>query len=1147
MMSREHFESIIECMGGPFFVKDRQHKFVLVNDAVCELLGIPRKEWLGKTAHELFPGEQADVVRRHDDYVFETGRIHENKHTITDAYGNRRTVITKKTLYASTAGERYIIGTVQDVTEQKRTEEALRDTEKRYYRFFETLRDGFASVAMDGRITESNPAFQTMVGYTREELSGIMYHAITPGKWHAVEETIIREQVLKRGYSDVYEKEYIRKGGAVFPVELRVHLLRGESGDPEEMWAFIRDITGRKQMEAALRESEEKYRSIFENAAEGMFQTTPEGLLLSANPAYARMFGYSSAEEITGGSFNVGERVYVDDADRARFKKEIDEKGLIQAFQFQAFKKDGARVWACLNARAVKDRTGRTLYYEGTIEDITSLKQAEKEARDNAERYRRLFDLESDAIFLIDNETGRILEANNAAVSLYGFSREEILEKRSEDLSAEPEKAQRATQNKLNVIPIRYHRKKDGTVFPVEITETRLMWNGRTSHLAAIRDITERKRIEDVLRRNEEEYRNIHDNAMVGIFKSTPEGRYLRVNNALSSIHGFSSPEEMIATVTNIGRQLYVNPKDRERYMDLLRKDDAIRGFEAQLYRKDGSTVWISMNVKAARDPAGSVTWYEGIVEDMTGRKRAEEDLKQTHQRLLDIIEFLPDGTFVIDEEKKVMAWNRACEEMTGVSKEDIVGRGDYAYSIPFYGEKRPILIDLVTVDSNELQKNYTSVERKGHLLYAEADTPMLYGGKGAVLSGMAAPLFDRTGRVTGAIESIRDITEHRKLESQLRQAQKMESLGTLAGGIAHDFNNILTSLMGYATLVQMKMDEADPLRQYVGQVLSASEKAADLVRGLLAFSRQQSVRLAPLSINDTIKGTEKLLKRLLTEDIGLHTSLATGETIVLADRSQIDQILFNLATNARDAMPKGGTLSIATDVLTLDAGFVRTHGFGQEGRYVLITVSDTGMGMDEATKENIFDPFFTTKETGKGTGLGLSTVYGIVRQHNGHITVYSERDVGTTFHIYLPVANEAGKKETPVQAPVEKGSETILIAEDSKSVRGLFRRILSEYGYTIVEAHDGADAVDKFKKTDRTHLLILDSVMPVKNGRETYDEIRRIKPDIKAIFVSGHTRDVFLNKGIEEGTFNFLQKPVSPDTLLRKVREVLDNGQSSR
>lgn len=471
--------------------------------------------------------------------------------------------------------------------------------------------------------------------------------------------------------------------GEVEILYIEVHPDCDEGPFLAEERSFIDMIAGRlgrlaeqKTTEDAIRKSEENYRSVFENAVEGMFQTTPDGFLLSANPAYAKMFGYSSPEEITGGSFNVGERVYADAADRVRFKRQINEHGLIQTFQFQALRKDGTPIWACLNARAVKDGKGRILYYEGTIEDITSLKQAEKEARDNAERYRRLFELESDAILLVDNETGRILEANNAAASIYGFSREEILGMRNEDLSAEPEETRRATQNELNVVPIRYHRKKDGTVFPVEITTTHLMWNGRRSHLAAIRDITERKRIEDALRRNEEEYRNIYDNAMVGIFQSLPEGRCLRVNNALASIHGFPSPEEMIAAVTNIGEQFYVNPKDRERYIDLLREDDMIRGFEAQLYRRDGSTVWISMNVKAVRNPNGSVAWYEGIVEDISERRQAEAALRESEERYRLLFDHSQDAIFLTRPDGSILDANDAACSMFGRSREEIIQVG---------------------------------------------------------------------------------------------------------------------------------------------------------------------------------------------------------------------------------------------------------------------------------------------------------------------------------------------------------------------------------------------------------------------------------------------------------------------------------------
>jgi len=286
---------------------------------------------------------------------------------------------------------------------------------------------------------------------------------------------------------------------------------------------------------------------------------------------------------------------------------------------------------------------------------------------------------------------------------------------------------------------------------------------------------------------------------------------------------------------------------------------------------------------------------------------------------------------------------------------------------------------------------------------------------------------------------------------------------------------------------------------------------------------------------------TKKLLTRLLTEDIELHTSLTKDATVVMADRSQMDQIFFNLVSNARDAMPKGGTLTIETDTADMDSGFIETHGFGEPGRYVLISISDTGMGMDETMREKIFDPFFTTKEPGKGTGLGLATVYGIVKQHGGYITVYSELSQGTTFCIYLPAARMKANEEQDTTIPITTGNETILIAEDNEEVRHFMREVLQEYGYKTIEAIDGEDAVYRFKKHRDIDLVVVDSVMPRKNGREVYEEIHRIDPHIKVLFTSGYTKDVVLNKGIEDKEFDFVAKPLSLDKFLHKVREVLD------
>jgi PAS domain S-box-containing protein len=387
------------------------------------------------------------------------------------------------------------------------------------------------------------------------------------------------------------------------------------------------------------------------------------------------------------------------------------------------------------------------------------------------------------------------------------------------------------------------------------------------------------------------------------------------------------------------------------------------------------------------------------------------------------------------------------------------------------------------------------------------------------------------------------DVTERKRLEDQLLQAQKMEAVGLLAGGIAHDFNNILSAIIGYGNLVQMKMAADDPLRNHIDHILTSAERAAVLTQSLLAFSRKQIINPQPVNVNDCIAKMEKLLQRLIREDIEFTTRLADGDIIVMADAGQLEQVLMNLATNARDAMPDGGLLTIETKRQEIGEDFIRMHNYGMPGPYAVISVTDTGVGMDAKTKERIFEPFFTTKEMGKGTGLGLAIVYGIVKQHNGYINVYSEPGTGTTFKIYLPVSSAAaGRHEPGTTEELKRGTETVLVAEDDEDLRDLTRSVLKEFGYTIIMAENGDDAVQKFlENKDAVRLLILDVIMPKKNGKEVYEEAKAIRPGIKALFISGYTADIVHKKGFLDQTLYFISKPFSPDELLRKVRDVLD------
>ncbi|MDD5168941.1 MAG: PAS domain S-box protein, partial [Syntrophales bacterium] len=643
--------------------------------------------------------------------------------------------------------------------------------------------------------------------------------------------------------------------------------------------------------------------------------------------------------------------------------------------------------------------------------------------------------------------------------------------------------------------------------------------------LGVSRDILARKRSEKALRESERKYRSIFEHAVEGIFQCSIDGRLLSANPALANMMGYASPEEMIAEIANVEKQFYLHKEERMRLMAHLKSRGAVIGYETRMFRQDRSIIWISLNCRALLSEDSHVIYLEGSVEDITKRKQAETALVESEAKYRSVVESPLAGFFII-QENLFRFVNRRCCEITGYTYDEFVNVIDATYAI--HPDDRELAEESVARCSSSMgdvvQFDARIIQKNGMIITARFF--------------ISSTLYNNAKAISGTFI---DITREKGLESQLRQAQKMEAIGQLAGGIAHDFNNILTAFNGYGSILQIKMPQGDPLRIYVDQILSAAQKASSLTQNLLTFSRQQPVNLVPLDINQTILGTEKLLRRLLTEDITFTIRLSTDPVTALMDETQIDQILFNLVCNARDAMPQGGHLYLETDLVMLDDDFKKLNGFGKSGRYACISISDTGTGMSKVTKEKIFDPFFTTKELGRGTGLGLATVYGIVKQHNGYILVQSEPMQGSAFRIYLPAIK--GRIEIEEAAPIElkEGWETILVAEDSDEVRAFIKDTFDMMGYRTIGAVDGEDAVRKFHETDHIDMVVLDSVMPKKNGWEVFDEISKVAPDLKALFISGYTRDVILDKGISDKEFQFLAKPLSPSTLLEKVRSILD------
>jgi len=526
--------------------------------------------------------------------------------------------------------------------------------------------------------------------------------------------------------------------------------------------------------------------------------------------------------------------------------------------------------------------------------------------------------------------------------------------------------------------------------------------------------------------------------------------------------------------------------------------------------------------------PVLHIFLFRPMILHIRERRRAEETTKLAHSELNQVFQTAADGMRIIDKDFNMLRINETFASLAGINKDE--AKGKKCYEVFPSSHCHTPNCSLRRVFSGKDRIEFESLrERKDGTRVACIVTATAFRGTNA------EPI--------GIVEDFKDITERQKLEEQLLQAQKMEAVGQLAGGIAHDFNNILTAVIGYGNLLKTEISEDDPLQTYVARILVSAERAANLTKGLLAFSRKQIISPKAVNLNELLKGVERLLSSLLGEDIELSVVPANNDLIIIADGSQIEQVLMNLATNARDAMSDGGSLTIRTEAIEFDNEFIKSHGYGRPGFYALISVGDTGEGMDEETKERIFEPFFTTKEVGKGTGLGLSMVYGIIKQHDGYISVYSEPKKGTTFKIYLPLIKSIIEKEKPgVFSGIKKGTETVLIAEDDVEVRELATKVLAGAGYKVLEAKDGEDALKVFTENkEKIQLLILDVIMPKKNGKEVYNEIKKERPDIKVIFMSGYNSDVIHKKGFLEEGLDFIPKPLLPDELLRKIRERLD------
>lgn len=777
-----------------------------------------------------------------------------------------------------------------------------------------------------------------------------------------------------------------------------------------------------------------------------------------------------------------------------------------------------------------------------------ALKRALQEAADAAEaqarseqRFRKLVEFSSDVITLLDAQ-GIVLYSSQSLQPTLGYAAGEMTGHSvfelvhpddrpvAERLFREAaEDARRTARADLRV------RHKTGAWRDLEVVATNHLHDPVVgAAVVNYRDVTERRRADEQLRRTTEFLRHAQAFARVGSWEWDIAADVITWSEETYRIFGLSPAEGPISLARYVA---LIHADDRDTVASAVREAlDTGAPFEIdhRVVHPDGNIHYLHGRGGVVTDSAGRSVRMTGTVLDITARRRTEDALREANEHLRILIESSPLAITSVDAEGIVRTWNGAAERLFGWTAEEILGR--------------PVAI--VSGDNQAECAELRSRVMGGESLSAVELIRRTKAGTPVTVNLFAAPLRDASARITGVLAVMEDVTGVKRLEQQFFQAQKMEAVGRLAGGVAHDFNNLLTVILASTELLLEMLPSGHPGREEAMETRKAALRAADLTRQLLAFSRRQVLAPRVLSLNDVVVDMDRMLRRLIGEDIDLRTVLAQDVGAVRADPGQLEQVIANLAVNARDAMPKGGKLTIETANVTLDEAYAAGRPVTVPGRYVMFAVSDTGVGMGEETKARVFEPFFTTKPKGKGTGLGLATVYGIVKQSGGYIWVYSEPGRGTTFKVYLP------RVDAPVEpagtAPVEtsslRGSETILLCEDQEQVRTLTRRMLEARGYDVLVARSGHEALRLAEeRSGPIHLLVTDVVMPGMSGKELALLLNPPRPAMKVLYVSGYTDESIVQHGVLEPGAAFLQKPFTAEMLARKVREVLDSAPPSR
>lgn len=1128
--------TIIEGMDDAIIVLDEVSNIIDTNPPAQHLMGLEASEMIGQPLEQVWPHLSHEIMEDSAETSKEIVLGGDDEQRIFDLRISSLLDWRKRPVC------RVVI--LRDITERKRAEKALQESESRYRRLFESSSDAIMLLDEKGFIDCNSTTLRIFGCATREEFCGKHPSEFSPPRQpdmkdsrQAVDKRIV--EAVQEGQS-FFEWVHRRTDGDNFPAE--VLLTPMEWAGKKILQATVRDITQRKKAEEALKESEERFRSLVNNLLTGIYVRDEDNVLF-VNKRLGEMLGYTREELLGMSLFDI---VHPDDREIAleqavrRISGEHPEKYK----QYRVVTKNGSILWVEVFGVLI-DYRGKTAIL-GNVNDITERKKAEEGLKESEERYRTLVEEATDIIVTIDMKTGVISSANNFGAKVLGYEREHVVGKLSFLEMIHPDDHERVlirlqglayeNQREPN-FPLRL-LKSDGTCIHAEINGAVTYDNkgAPETFMGVIRNVTEQKRAEQALRESERRYRLLADNVK-DIIWTLDIGtlRFTYMSPSVTAVLGYSLDDVVSLRLENI-----LTPDSLRTAMEALSGQLApeniehqgpvwSRTIELEQRCKDGTTTWGEMTVTFVRDATGKPVELLGVTRGITERRQAEEMLRKSEEKYRTLFEESKDVVFIITPEGEILDMNSAGLELFGYSSE---------------GDLRDInVIEDAHVDSQNLKILRSKMASQGFVKDYELN---LRKKDGSQVIGFvtASAVHDENGDLIAYRGILRDVTEEKQLEQQLIQAQKMESIGTLAGGIAHDFNNLLGGVLGYASLIKTRISEDHELYRYVNTIEISAMRAAELTGQLLAFARGGKYNIKPVVLNGVVEETLRIIDSTFDKSIEIKTHLHPQLPAVEADSGQMQQVLMNLCVNSRDAMPAGGELIIDTDFVRLSDEYARAHMGAKPGLYAVLSVTDTGMGMEKETAQKVFEPFFTTKEDGKGTGLGLSMVYGVVKNHDGYIAVYSEPGQGATFKIYLPAKGIPEKEEMSVSGVHLGGSELVLVVDDEDVMRSIAKDILEAHGYSVLLAQDGIEAVNVYREhKDEIHLVILDMVMPKRGGRETFSELKALNPDIKAILSTGYSRSGKAQDILDSGVMGFVQKPYQVGLLLSKVRCVLDDS----